>query len=90
MAIGSRREKDGGQYSSGNYVLSIFCWVIVLGLAFVEFFLYLLVGTSEAFEDEEVIELLLEGEYATLIFAGGWLSILGLASCLHYTCLVIV
>ena len=78
VAIGfQEREKEGLTFSSGNYILSAFCWFIVSGLAFVEFFLYLLVGTSEEYDRDEIIELFMAGDFAEILFAGGWLSILG-------------
>ena len=42
-----------------------------------EFFLYFLVGTSEEYDRDEIIELFMTGDYAEILFAGGWLSILG-------------
>lgn len=73
------KEKEGAIFSIGNYILSFFCWFIVFGLAFVEFFLYLLVGTSEELDRDEIFGMLLDGAYADIVFKGGWLSILGLA-----------
>ena len=69
VAIGfQEREKEGLEFSPGNYILAAFCWFIVSGLAFVEFFLYLLVGTSEEYDRDEIIELFMTGDYAEILF----------------------
>lgn len=78
VAMGFQEREKEGSYSSGNYILSTFCWLIVSGLAVVEAFLYLLVGTYEQYEDyAEMQDALIAGEYFEIFFAGGWLAILG-------------
>ena len=78
VAMGFQEREKEGSYSSGNYILSIFCWFIIAGLAMVEAFLYLLVGTSETYEEySDMQDALIAGQYFEVFFAGGWLSILG-------------
>ena len=78
VAMGFQEREKEGSYSSGNYILSIFCWFIIAGLAMVEAFLYLLVGTSETYEEySDMQDALIAGQYFEIFFAGGWLSILG-------------
>ena len=78
VAMGFQEREKEGSYSSGNYILSIFCWFIIVGLAMVEAFLYLLVGTSETYEEySDMQDALIAGQYFEIFFAGGWLSILG-------------
>ena len=78
VAMGFQEREKEGSYSSGNYILSIFCWFIIAGLAMVEAFLYLLVGTSETYEEySDMQDALIVGQYFEIFFAGGWLSILG-------------
>ena len=43
----------------------------------VEFFLYLLVGTSMNDLDAEEVKTTIDGLYLELFLAGGWLSLLG-------------
>ncbi len=72
------REIEQGEQQAGNHVTLVFGWFIIIGLGLVEFFLYLLVGTSmNEFEAEDVREALIDGLYLDLFLAGGWLSILG-------------
>ena len=72
------REIERGEQKAGNYVTFAFGWLIIIGLGMVEFFLYLLVGTSMSDLDaEEVKDGLIDGLYLELFLAGGWLSLLG-------------
>lgn len=72
------RENESGEQQAGNYITFIFGWLIIIGLALVEFFLYLLVGTSmNDLDSEDVREALIDGFYLELFLAGGWLSLLG-------------
>ena len=72
------REIERGEQQAGNYITFAFGWLIIIGLALVEFFLYLLVGTSmNDFDAEDVSEALIDGLYLELFLAGGWLSLLG-------------
>ena len=78
VAMGFQEREKEGSYSSGNYILSTFCWFIIAGLAMVEAFLYLLVGTAETYEEySDMQDALITGQYFEIFFAGGWLAILG-------------
>lgn len=74
------REIERGERQAGNYITFAFGWLIIIGLALVEWFLYLLVGThtSYNFDDPTLIaEALIDGQYLELFLEGGWLSLLG-------------
>ena len=72
------REIERGEQKAGNYVTFAFGWLIIIGVGMVEFFLYLLVGTSmNDLDAEEVKDGLIDGLYLELFLAGGWLSLLG-------------
>ncbi len=71
------REIEKGERPAGNYITFTFGWLIIVGLALVEFFLYLLVGTQMSYDFDEVTEAIIDGLYLELFLAGGWLSLLG-------------
>ena len=76
-SLGFKKEIEKGERPAGNYITFTFGWLIIVGLALVEFFLYLLVGTQMSYDFDEVTEAIIDGLYLELFLAGGWLSLLG-------------
>ena len=61
---------------SSNLIMRCFGWLVILGLAFIELFIYLFVGMSE-YEYDEVYDMLGSYAWGDLLLKGGWMCFIG-------------
>lgn len=72
------REAVSRNTNAGAWIIYAFGWAVIAGLAVVEWFLYLMIGTSSMEYDlGELGDILTSGEIFVLFAQGGWMSLLG-------------
>ncbi len=76
FAFFKRPERTSDELSDKTIIFA-FGWFVIIGLACIEFILYLLVGTSEI-DFDEVRDALISGQWVEVFLLwGGWMSVLG-------------
>jgi hypothetical protein len=72
------KENAGNRSGASHLVIYVFGWAVIAGLAVVEWFLYLMIGTSsQEFDIAELGDVIASGKMFEIFVQGGWMSLLG-------------